>query len=130
MKLYDISAEAQAIEMLLTDSDGELTPEIEQRMKEFVEGGKEKLENAACVVRSLKAQSDACEAEAKRLKARSASLEANSDRLKALMAVAVMLGSGGGSKPRFSRFIRSRIRPRQPFSWPRTLTCLNCLTIW
>ena len=70
MKLYDLPAEAQAIEMLLTDSEGEITPEIEQRMKEFVEGGKEKLENAAMVLRSLKAQSDACEAEAKRLKAR------------------------------------------------------------
>ena len=60
MKLYDLPAEAQAIEMLLTDSEGEITPEIEQRMKEFVEGGTDKLENAQLwCFRSLMAQSDA-----------------------------------------------------------------------
>ncbi len=89
MKLYDLPAEAAQLEMLLTESEGELTPELEQRLKEFIDGGKEKLENAAMVVKSLKAQSDACDAEAKRLKARSASLEANADRLKGLMLVAV-----------------------------------------
>lgn len=89
MKLYDLPAEAAQLEMLLTEAEGELTPELEQRLTEFLAGGTQKLENAAAVLRSLKAQSDACDAESKRLRARSASLEANADRLKTLMLAAV-----------------------------------------
>ena len=89
MKLYDLPAEASQLEMLLTEAEGELTPELEKRLNDFLQGGTEKIENAACVVRSLQAQSDACNSEAKRLKVRSASLDANSDRLKALMLSAV-----------------------------------------
>lgn len=89
MKLYELPIEAARIEMLLTESEGELTPEIEAIIEDFLAGGEQKLENAACVVRSLDAQAEACKAESDRLKARQKSLEANRDRLKGLMLVAV-----------------------------------------
>ena len=89
MKLYQLPAEAAQIEMLLTESEGELTPELEQRLKEFIEGGKDKLESSACVVKSLQAQAEACKNEAARLTSRRKSLEDNADRLKGLMLMAV-----------------------------------------
>lgn len=75
--------------MLLTEAEGELTPELEQRLTEFLAGGTQKLENAAAVLRSLQVQSDACKAESARLKGHHDSLESNIERLKALMLVAV-----------------------------------------
>jgi hypothetical protein len=101
MKLYDIPAEAEQIESLLEESQGELTPEIEQKLKDFVEGGKEKLEHAAAIVKSLTSQAGACKEEASRLSARKASLEANADRLKALMLTAVDGGFNGKIKTSF-----------------------------
>jgi hypothetical protein len=89
MKLYEIPIEAAQIEILLTESEGELTPEIEARISEFLAGGEQKLENAACVVKSLDAQAEACKVESKRLAARQHALENNCDRLKALMLMAV-----------------------------------------
>ena len=89
MKLYELSAEAERLAMLLEQSEGELSPELEVEWNAFLAGGKEKLESAACILRSLQAQADACKAESTRLKARSASMEANADRLKTLMLAAV-----------------------------------------
>src|SRR5579863_4580877 len=98
MRLYDIPVEAEEIERLLTESEGELTPEIEEKIKAFVEGGKEKLEHAACVVKSLTAQAQACKEEADRLSNRRKAIEANIDRLKGLMLVAVDAGFNGKLK--------------------------------
>jgi hypothetical protein len=101
MQLYQIPAEAYEIEMLLEQSEGEITPEIEEKLKAFVDGGKEKLEHAAAVVKSLQAQADACKEESARLSARKASLESNADRLKGLMLLAVDKGFNGKVKTSF-----------------------------
>ncbi len=98
MKLYEISIEAAAIEQLLTDAEGELTPELEQHITEFLRGGKEKLEHAACVLQSLAVQAEACRAESVRLDNRRRALERNSERLKSLMLIALDAAFGGKIK--------------------------------
>lgn len=98
MKLYDIPIEAAEIETILAESDGVLTPEIEQRINDFMNGGKDKIEAAAMVVKSLLADAEVCESEAKRLHERAASLGKSADRLKAMMLAAVDLGFNGKIK--------------------------------
>lgn len=98
MKLYDIPMEAAEIEAILADSGGELTPELEARINDFMSGGKDKIETAAMVVRSLESDAEVCEGEAKRLKARADSLTNSVARLKGLMLAAVDGGFGGKVK--------------------------------
>lgn len=85
MKLYDIPFEAAQIEQQLIESEGELTPELEKQIDEFLRAGKDKIEAAAMVVRTLEMESDACKSEAKRLQDRCNSLGRNADRLKSLI---------------------------------------------
>lgn len=101
MHLYEIPTEARLIEEQLEESGGELTPELEQRINEFMAGSKDKIEAAAMVVRSLNASAEACKAEAKRLSERNAALERSADRLKNLMLSAVDLGFAGKIKTNF-----------------------------
>jgi Siphovirus Gp157 len=98
MKLYEIPMEMAELEMALLDSEGELTHELEKRFDDFLKGGKEKIEAAAMVVRSLEADEEACVKEAKRLSERSKSVANNIDRLKHLMLIAVDAGFGGKVK--------------------------------
>jgi hypothetical protein len=98
MKLYDIPFEAAQIEQQLMDADGELTPEIEKQIGEFLNAGKDKIEAAAMVVRTLEMEAEACKAEAKRLQERSASFTKNADRLKGLVLVALDSAFGGKVK--------------------------------
>jgi hypothetical protein len=95
MKLYDLPAIADDIEAELSEAYGELTPELEQRIAAFVAEGKDKIEAAAIVVKSLKANAEICKAEAKRLSDRGAGLEKSIDRLKALILFAVDKGFCG-----------------------------------
>jgi len=53
MKLYEIPLEANEIEAQLYDNVGELTPELEGRIRAFLCQGKDKIESAAIVVNSL-----------------------------------------------------------------------------
>lgn len=97
LKLYDIPLEFAALEMALIESEGELTPELEARFDEFMRGGKDKIEAAAMVVRTIETEAEICLAHAKalvdgevrRLKDRQASHEKNAARLKALVLRAV-----------------------------------------
>jgi len=72
MKLYDIPLEANEIEAQLYDNVGELTPELEGRIRAFLCQGKDKIESAAIVVNSLEEDAEICQAEAKRLIERAA----------------------------------------------------------
>jgi hypothetical protein len=98
MKLYEIPLEANAIEEQLFDQVGELTPDLELRIKDFLSQGKDKIESAAVVVGSLEEDASICQAEAKRLIERAARLNAAGDRLRGMMLCAVDLGFGGKVK--------------------------------
>jgi hypothetical protein len=98
MKLYEIPIEANEIEATLADSYGELTPEVERRIADFLREGKEKIEAAAIVVKSLEDDADVCRSEAERLMKRAVGLENGADRLKGLILFAVDEGFGGKIK--------------------------------
>lgn len=98
MKLYEIPIEAMQIEQELSENYGELTPEIEQRIADFLGDGKEKIESAAVVAKSLESDAEVCQLEAKRLMERASGLNKAVDRLKGLILVAVDQGFGGKLK--------------------------------
>jgi hypothetical protein len=89
MTLYEVTKEGMELEEILTANDGELTPDLEQRLDTFLKAGKDKINAAACVVRGLELTSDACLAEAKRLNERASSILNERDRLKARILAAV-----------------------------------------
>lgn len=96
-KLYDIPMELAAFEAELLDADGVVTEDLEARWKDFVAGGKAKIEAAAMVVRTLEASAESCAEEAQRLKARGEAQENNARRLKDLMITAVDAFGGAAS---------------------------------
>jgi len=98
MKLYDIPIEFAELEATLTESDGELTPELEKRFDDFLRAGKDKLEAGAMVVRGFEMEAEACVAEAKRLQERSQALERNSVRLKRMILGALDTAFAGKVK--------------------------------
>ncbi len=89
MKLYDIPMEFAELEQSLLESEGELSAELELRFDNFLRGGKDKIEAAAMVVRTLESEADACKAEAARLSQRRTSLDNNADRLKKMVLIAL-----------------------------------------
>lgn len=103
MTLYDISLEGLQIADLLTEAEGELTPEIEARLDALMQEGPERIEAAAMVVRSIEADAEVCKAEARRLLERAASFENNAQRLKDRMVFALDLAFNGKVKtPKFT----------------------------
>lgn len=95
MKLFEVPLEAAQIEEELHAQLGELTPELQQRIANFVSQGKDKIEAAAIVVKSMEADADILKQEAQRMLQRSASLMNSADRLKGLILFAVDEGFGG-----------------------------------
>lgn len=87
--LYELTMEGQMLMEHLAATDGELTPELEAQFDELLRSGKDKLNGAACVVRSLEANAEACKAEATRLLQRSASFVRQAESLKGRMLAAV-----------------------------------------
>jgi hypothetical protein len=98
IRLHEIPVEAIEIEEALTDGFGELTPELEKRIATFVALGKDKIESAAIVVKSIEADSIECKSEANRLYLRATGLERAAERLKGLILTAVDGGFGGKVK--------------------------------
>lgn len=89
MSLYDVAFEGMQLEDALIANEGELTPELEERLAALMKEGPERVEAAAMVVRNLKAFEDQCRAEAKRLVDRAKAFEANAERVKARILAAV-----------------------------------------
>jgi len=87
--LYDIGQTGQQLEQILTETEGEITPEIDQAMKALLTAGKDKIEAAAAIVRQLEAEADLCKTEAGRLMARVASTEHQIEALKERMVFAL-----------------------------------------
>lgn len=89
ISLYDITAKGMEIEDHLRANGGEIDPEFESWLDDFLAEGKDKIEAAACVVRSLEESANACLSEAKRLNERSSGFLKNADTLKQKMLCAV-----------------------------------------
>lgn len=98
MQLYDIAQEGLVIADLLTENEGELTPDLEKRLDELLRAGTDKLEAAERVSRNLKAEAEACAAEAKRLQQRAQSFERQRKALRTRMAIALESAFGGKIK--------------------------------
>lgn len=98
LTLYDISLEGLQIQDILEANEGELTPELEQRLDELMQAGPERVEAAAMVVRGLEASAIACEAEVGRLASRAKAFEANAQRLKERIAIALDCAFNGKIK--------------------------------
>lgn len=89
MSLYEVGVEGLELNSILTESDGELTPETEARLDVFLKSGKEKIDAACKVVQSLEASSNSCIEEAKRLNERASSFLKDRDRLKSRILGAI-----------------------------------------
>lgn len=89
LSLYDVAVEGMQLEDALIAAEGELSPEIEERLDRLMREGPERVEAAAMVIRNLEAFEDQCKAEAKRLAERAKSFSLNVERVKARMLAAV-----------------------------------------
>ena len=98
MSLYDLSLEGVQIQDILMETDGELTPELEERLDRLMREGPERIEAAAMVVKNLQASAMVCEQEALRFKSRAESFDRNVRRLKERIAIALDCAFGGKVK--------------------------------
>jgi len=98
LTLSDIEQNALAIQDLLFDSVGELTPEIEEALDDLLSHGAQTLDAAAWVVRKLTGEAETCQAEAARYKARAEALERNVEHLKGRMLAVVDTAFSGKLK--------------------------------
>jgi len=98
LTLSDIEQNALAIQDLLFDSVGELTPELEQALDDLLSCGSATLDAAAWVVRKLTGEAETCKAEATRYKARAEALERNVEHLKGRMLAVVDTAFSGKLK--------------------------------
>lgn len=109
MRVYEIPFEIESAfliyESLLTESQGEVTPEVEEaerNLKSILEQGADKIEAAACVIRNLESEEIALKAEAARLMARGSSAGNNASRLKAIIGSALPALGGKVKTPKFT----------------------------
>lgn len=98
MSLYDVTNEGVLIEAALIESEGELTPELEQRFDTLLQQGPKAIEAAAGIVRELQASETAAKAEKDRQQKRQAAFGNNADRLRARIRMALDAAFGGKLK--------------------------------
>jgi hypothetical protein len=108
VKLYEIPLVWSSIELALEEAAGEVTPELETRIKVLLDGGADKLEAAMKVCRSLEAQAEAAKIEAQRLQGRAKSFDNQVEKLRALMLPALQTLGGKVKTPLFSFFTTTR----------------------
>lgn len=95
LRLIDIGDAATAINDLLFDMQGELTPETEAALDELLTKGADKLDAAAWVLRKLAGEAETCKAEATRYRERQQAAERQCEALKARMLYALDAAFGG-----------------------------------
>lgn len=113
--LYDLALEAKLIEDELISGDGELTPELEQRIDALLSEGPDKFDAAASVLRRLKALGEECKAESDRLSARRASFLKAHDGLKHRMLGALLIAFKGKLKTARNTFYVGRSAARRQY---------------
>ena len=103
LTLYDISLEGMLIADILTENEGELTPELESRLDTLMREAPDRIEAAAMVLRQFEANAAICKQEIERLNERKASFENQVDKLKERIRLAVDAAFNGKVKtPRFT----------------------------
>lgn len=89
LSLYEITGELAALDELLEETDGEVTPEIEAWMVEFGPMLMRKVDSIGRYCANLTAAADACKAEEERLARRRKAQEGKVKSLKRLLEVAM-----------------------------------------
>lgn len=87
--LYQLTDELLALDDLLEDTEGEVTPEIEQWLEEYGLKSRTKVDNMCRYEAELRARAAAKKAEAKRLSDRARKEDADADRVKRLFELAM-----------------------------------------
>ena len=98
MTLYDLSMEGVQIRDLLEANEGEITPEIEERLDALMLAGPDRVEAAAMVVKGMEASADACASEAERLAKRASGFHAKAAYLKSRITMALDCAFNGKIK--------------------------------
>lgn len=97
--IYNITAELEDIFLELEENDGELTPELEERLAITQDNLKEKLNNYRKAYTMLNLDAESCKKEEQRLACLRKTKENNANRLKSVMLDAVItygnLGESG-----------------------------------
>lgn len=96
--LYDIGQTGLQLEQILEETEGEITPEIDQAMKALLTAGKDKIEAAASVVRQIDSETEVCKKEIDRLVKRIAANSRQVDALQERMVYALDASYGGKVK--------------------------------
>lgn len=105
MNIYEINQNYAAIIAALEESEGELTPEIEDALAINDESFDEKAEYYIKAIFNFRAEMDACKAEAKRLNEKAKHAENVADRLQDTISSALKLR--GIEKKQFGNFTAS-----------------------
>lgn len=98
ISLMDIGEAAIAIQDLLFESMGEITPEQEEALDDLLSRGADVLDSAAWVARKLTGDAETCKAEAKRFRERGEAIERQVEALKGRMLFAVDAAFSGKLK--------------------------------
>jgi hypothetical protein len=85
IKLYELAAARDILDEFLAETEGEVTPELQQLLDELEGDTKEKIERVALYIREQLALAGAVKVEEDRLAARRKSLERAADGLKAYL---------------------------------------------
>lgn len=90
MNIYEITREAQEIESILEENGGELTAELEERMKLNADALNDKGEGYVKWLKNTVAEYEACKAEKQKLDARMKSLNSLAERIKGNLMTAMI----------------------------------------
>ncbi len=113
IRLHEIAGNFLALEALLFESDGELTPTIEEWMKENEGDLATKADNYAALITEWETESARWKAEAERYAARAKTLENSAKRLKErLNQQLIELGKAKVEGPRFTVAVQNNGTPR------------------
>lgn len=108
--LYELSAEARAIDAAIEDADGELTPEIEAALDALSSDLEDKVTAIVGLVRDMEARADARRSEADRLAASAKRVARQADRLKDYLTRCLDLAGRDRMETRLGR-IAVRLNP-------------------
>ena len=98
MSLYNLTVEGVLIRDIIEAMEGEITPEVEERLDALMKVAPDRIEAAAMVVQGLQGSALVCQQESLRLAERAAALDRNAAYLKERIALVVDNVFGGKIK--------------------------------
>ena len=96
--IFAIVQEHQDIMLILQETEGELTPELEARLDACLRSSPDKLDAAAAVWRRIKAEAEMADEESKRMADRKKMFQRDADNLRARMLMLIDEVHGGKIK--------------------------------